>query len=501
MDALFLRLFPSLPDDLRWLLEAVAIVLLGWLLGRLLARIVRLRLGNVLALGPLRERFALKDSEATAGSVGRGLYYIVMAFALWQAWSPLSKTSWATESLNLLQNVSNMLLANETVSFAVNLVLAFLLLLLLLRIFRFTHRYFEPFPAQIRSWKGKQLRDIRLQRVTLLSSHQLAELLVRVVGLLQSLLYIVELLIVMGLIFSIFPQTRGIMNDLLEIIRLLLASWWEALTDYLPKLVNLIIISFVTYYLLRFIQFLFKEIEKGAIRFSGFLPEWAEPTFKLVRVLVIALALVVSFPYLPGADSPAFQGISVFLGVLLSLGSSSLVANILAGIVMTYTGAFRVGDRIQIGTTTGDVIEKTLLVTRVRTIKNEDVTVPNGLVMNTHITNFSAVAETQGLILHTKVTIGYDVPWDQVHELMISAALKTADILADPKPFVLQTSLDDFAVAYQVNAYTRSPNSMAATYSNLHLNIQEAFTKANIEILSPHYMVVRREAPSKSPES
>jgi len=201
--------------------------------------------------------------------------------------------------------------------------------------------------------------------------------------------------------------------------------------------------------------------------------------------------LVIVFPYLPGSSSPAFQGVSVFLGLLLSLGSTSAINNLIAGLVITYMRPFKIGDRIRIGDVTGDVVEKSMLMIRVRTIKNEDVTVPNSTVLSSNTTNFSALANAQGLIIHTTVTIGYDVPWKEMHKALINAAMRTPDVLKDPAPFVLQTSLDDFFVSYQLNAYIRDANNQHVIYSELHQNIQDCCNEAGIEIMSPHYTSMR----------
>ena len=198
------------------------------------------------------------------------------------------------------------------------------------------------------------------------------------------------------------------------------------------------------------------------------------------------------FPYLPGSSSPAFRGISIFLGVMLSPGSPSAAANLIAGTILTYTRAFRLGDRVRIADTVCDVVERNLLATRVQTIKNELVTVPNAMVLGSHITNFSsAAAGGYALILHTTVTIGYDAPWRTVHELLICAALGTSGILPDPAPFVLQTALDDFYVHYEINGYTHEPTRMAAIYAELHQRIQDCFNDAGVEIMSPHYSSLR----------
>jgi small-conductance mechanosensitive channel len=235
----------------------------------------------------------------------------------------------------------------------------------------------------------------------------------------------------------------------------------------------------------------FRQIEDGRLTFANFPPEWAPPTDKIARVLLIAFGLVVAFPYLPASGSPAFTGVSVFMGVLVSLASSSALSNMIAGIVLTYTGAFRLGDRVKIGDTFGDIIDTSLLATRIRTIKNEDVTIPNSIALGSAVINYTREAQTRGLILHTAVTIGYSAPWRQVHALLIDAALATRGILADPKPFVWQTALNDFYVTYELNAYTASPQEMIDIYAALHAAIQDAFYAAGVEIMSPHYTSLR----------
>jgi small-conductance mechanosensitive channel len=211
----------------------------------------------------------------------------------------------------------------------------------------------------------------------------------------------------------------------------------------------------------------------------------------MVSFLITIAAVVVIFPYIPGSDSAAFQGISVFLGLLFTLSSTAAVTNIVAGIIQTYTGAFRVGDLVKIGDVTGLVIEKRLLTTRVRTFKNEEASIPNGSVLNTNIINYTTLAKEDGLILHTTVTIGYDVPWQQVQDLLIKAALATPDVLHEPRPFVLQNSLGDFSVAYQLNCYTKAAERMPRVYSAIHQQIQDKFNEANVEILSPTFSALR----------
>jgi small-conductance mechanosensitive channel len=252
-----------------------------------------------------------------------------------------------------------------------------------------------------------------------------------------------------------------------------------------------VVIFLITRLVLRSLRRLTRQLTQGQLKLPDFHPEWARPTYQIVRVLTYALMFVLIFPYLPGSDSAVFQGVSVFFGVLLSLGSSSAVANVVAGLVITYMRPFAVGDRVKLGDVVGDVVEKSLLVTRLRTVKNEEVTIPNSTVLNGHTINYSKLCDKEGVILHTTVTIGYDVPWRQVHALLLAAAARTPGLLTTPAPFVLQTALNDWYVAYELNAHTLQAQHMLEQYSQLHGNIQDCFNEAGVEIMSPSYLNLR----------
>ena len=339
--------------------------------------------------------------------------------------------------------------------------------------------------------RGKKIKGIRIRSLELMTPERITDFSVSALKLLRAVLTIVLLYFYIPLVLSFFPWTANLAPKLFGFVLNPLRQIAHVFINYIPSLFFLLVAAVVTRYVLRFIQIFFGEIGKGTLSFDGFYREWAEPTYKLVRFLVLAFALVVMFPYLPGSGSPAFQGVTVFLGILLSLGSSSAISNVVAGVVLTYMRPFKLGDRVRIADTVGDVEEKTLLITRIKTIKNADITIPNAMVLGSHIINYSSSASSSGLILHTTVTIGYDVPWRTVHRLLMGAAQGTENIQADPPPFVLQTSLDDFFVSYEINAYTRVPNRMAVTYSELHQRIHDAFDEAGVEITSPHYTAIR----------
>ena len=293
------------------------------------------------------------------------------------------------------------------------------------------------------------------------------------------------------LVLSFYPATRYNSKRIIDWIFSQIAALASAVAAYLPNLLVVAAICLMAYYLIRLDGYIFAEIREGRLKPKSFYPEWAEPTAKLVRLLILVAAAIVAFPYLPASDSPAFRGISVFLGVLLSLGSTSSVAHVVAGTILTYMRSFSVGDFVKIGDTVGVVIERNLLVTRIRTQKQEVVTIPNGSVLGGVVVNYSAEARNNGVVFHTKVSIGYNAPWKEVHDLLVAAALSTKDVLKDPHPFVLQSSLDDFYVSYELNAFTAHPQNMQFIYSDLHQNIQDRFNEGGIEINSPHYASIR----------
>ena len=296
---------------------------------------------------------------------------------------------------------------------------------------------------------------------------------------------------VLSYTFGLYPQTAGISTTLWDYIDSIFRAVTKAIVGYLPSGGFVVVTIIGTFYVLRILKSLSDAVERGDLSLKGIHPEMARPTFQLTRLLLVLIALIVVFPYLPAGNSDAFKGISLFIGLLLSLGSSSAVSNVLAGLVLTYMRPYHGGDRVKIADTVGDIVEKSLLVTRVRTIKNVEVVIPNSAILSNQIHNYSALARTSGLILNTTVTIGYDASWRTVHELLRQAALDTDGILQDPPPFVFETSLNDFHVSYELNAYTDRANDIQEIYSHLHEAIQDRFTGAGVEIMSPAYHSLR----------
>ncbi len=357
-------------------------------------------------------------------------------------------------------------------------------------VYRLVFRVFGRVSKRILKEDAK-FQPLRIQKQEILSSTDVAKI---INGSLTLASWIVRLTIVLlwlNAVLVISAWTRDVAHSTAGFARRQIGILWESFVDYIPDLITAAIIIVIAHLLIKLVKQIFEGIASHRIRLPGFYPEWSRTSFNLIRMLIIALTIVVVFPYLPGSGSPAFQGVSIFIGVLFSLGSTSAVANLVSGIVLTFTRAFVVGDYVLISGTEGRIIERTAFVTRIRTAKNVDVSIPNGMVMSDKVINFSTQAKNSGITLHTGITIGYDVSWVKVQELMMHAAAATEHIESEPAPYVLQTALDDDYVAYELNATTKRADLRPTIYSELHANLLNAFHGAGVEITSPQYRAIR----------
>ncbi|ELS04500.1 small-conductance mechanosensitive channel [Xenococcus sp. PCC 7305] len=375
-------------------------------------------------------------------------------------------------------------------------VLAMLLLLVLLK--KILNRIYR----QIESWKTSLFRPLKIQNLQIFSVDQEANLLLGLVKLLYWGIVTLILFIYFSLLTRYVPQTEKLGDTIFNHLYSLFLNAGRAAIAYLPNLFSILLTVLIAAYIIRFCKIIFNAIDGGTLSIPGFYQDWARPTERLVVTLIGAFSLVVIFPLLPGADSPAFRGISIFVGALFTLGGASAIANLVGGFIIIYTRAFQTGDRVQIADVKGDILEKTILSTRIRTTKNEIITIPNANLITSNIKNFTTAMRDieQPLIVHTIVTLGYDVPWRQVHQVLIEAALASPLILDQPAPFVLQTALGDFSVSYELNAYTNQPSLMPDIYSQLHQNIQDKCNEVGIEILSPQYSALRDGNQNTIPE-
>lgn len=369
----------------------------------------------------------------------------------------------------------------------VNIGVAILIIAAFIFGLKYYNRLFRLLSFKLRGQKGKLFRGVNIKHYELLTEEKQITLAGYLLSILKYALLLVIVYLLLPALFALFPWTQGIANQLIGYVIDPLLSIGQKVVDFIPNLLFIGVIVFVLKYVIKLLKFFSNEVASGRLIINGFYPEWAKPTFNIIKGIFIALGFVGIWPLLPMSNSKIFQGVSTFFGLLVALGGAGAFSNIIAGLVITYMRSFKIGDRVKIGEVIGDVKEKALLNTKIKTIKNEIITIPNSQMISSHTINYTTANDEEGLILHTTVTIGYDVPWRQVHELLVSAALATEHVKKKPLPFVLQTSLDDFYVSYQLNARTREIQKMAVIYSELHKNIQDKFNEAGVEIMSPHY--------------
>ncbi len=381
----------------------------------------------------------------------------------------------------------------------------FLSTLIVILIFRFLNWFFPRIHRRIIEERSFIFRNISIQNWNVWTIDKEKQFALFVVKIIRWIITLIILYFYIPLLLSLFPQTERLGKSFFSSFFAALGQAWQGFVDYFPNLFVIIITLIITHYLIRLCEPFFKALEEERVTIPGFYPDWAQPTYKLTVILILALAAAIVFPYLPGFNSPAFQGISLLVGALVTFGGASTIANLIGGFVVIYTRAFQIGDRIKIENFRGVVLEKSILSTRICNGENEIITIPNSIMVASTIINYSATVRElkQPLVINTSITLGYDVPWRLVHETLINSALETVDILEDPAPYVWQTSLDDFYVSYELRAYTNKTKSVLIghIFSQLHQNIQDKCAEVGIEILSPHYAAVRDGHQNTIPEN
>jgi len=373
------------------------------------------------------------------------------------------------------------------------------------------YRLYRLLDLKIRRHYRTRLDDLKIEGFKVLQAEHMWAVLRAALGGLHALIGLTLLYLTLNFSLRQFPVTRGAAANLLDVVIAPLVTIGTGLLGMIPDLVFLAILTVLTRFLLKTLKLFFGAIEQGAVKISGFDAEWGQPTYRIVRLMVVAFALVVAYPYIPGSHSDAFKGVSLFIGVIFSIGSSSFVSNIIAGYAMTYRRAFSLGDRIRVGDVMGDVTAVRMQVTHLRSLKNEEIIIPNSTILSTNVVNYSRLATTEGLILHTTVGIGYETPWRQVEAMLLMAAERTPAVLRSPASYVLQKSLGDFAITYELNCYCDRPSEMNNIYTELHRNILDVFNEYGVAIMTPAYegdteapKVVARDkwftAPAKAPD-
>ncbi len=343
------------------------------------------------------------------------------------------------------------------------------------------------------------LRPIHVKNNEIVSVKMMSMILSNVVRVLQWVLILSALYISIPYVLQELPSTHDYAVTLMDSVQKNLWKVGDGFLNFIPNVFFIAFIIFITRGLIKFLKFIFLKIERGDLVIDGFYAEWANTTFQLLRFLICMFALVIVYPYLPGAGTKALEGVSVFVGLMISLGSSSAIANIIAGVMISYMRAFRIGDYVKIGDSMGKVVDKGLIVTKIMTYKNEEITIPNTQILSSQVTNYTTEAQASNLILYTTITIGYDTPWPKVHKMMIEAAERSSLISKAKKPFVLQTALNDYHISYQLNAFTEHEDQIPGAYSELHQNLQHVFSENKVEIMSPGFTVLRNQPKDTTP--
>ncbi len=440
---------------------------------------------------PVSDTLKLIQNEATV-DIFNGERIIITISENDALWNDTSTKDLAEKYKKIIQEaVAKYKSETSLINLAKEFALALLVLVVLGLIIRYTGKLFSYTATLIEKQQDVRIKGIKIKDYELFDARRQVSTLLAINKLVKWVVILILISVALPILFGIFPWTRDFAQTLFGYILTPVKKIAFSLWNYLPNLITIIVILIAFRYVMRGLKFLKYEVETGNLKISGFYPDWANPTYQILRIMVLAFMIVVIFPYLPGSDSPVFKGVSVFLGFLFTFGSAGSLSNMIAGLVLTYMRLFRIGDRVKIGDVSGDVIEKSLLVTRLKTPMNEIISIPNSTVMSSHTINYSLESLNQGLVLSAAVTIGYDVPWKDVHKALLEAADRTPQFLKSPKPFVLQTGLEDFYVGYEVYGYTRGANSQAKIHSDLFSNILDTFNEDGIEIMSPHYRAER----------
>lgn len=346
-------------------------------------------------------------------------------------------------------------------------------------------RMLERARLRVRAWKGTRIHAVRFQKMVLLSEERIVSLLTSLLGAARLAGCLVLLVLWAIVTMNFFPATQQLEEQALDYVTEPLASVAMGIVHYIPKLMFIVFAVVAGRVLLKGVYFFFHQIELGTVRFRGFHPDWAGPTYQLAKTLVVVFVVIIIFPYLPAASSGAFKGISVFLGVLVSLGSSSAVGNIVSGVVLTYMRPYQVDDYVRIAQTEGRVIERSLLLTRVQTPQNEIVTIPNAQILSGQMVNYSGMAAGDGVILHMPLALGYQVPFEKIEPLLMEAVRRTPELEQTPAPYVMHVGLDNTVARYELNAYTRKPLRLPYIYSDLRFKVQAVFAEAGVDLTSP----------------
>lgn len=446
------------------------------------------------------DSFKIENNEISADIVYKDLI-ITSITELDALLEGKSKEEIATQYLKRIQQAISQERADNSISkVLIRTGLVLLILVVFSMLVYFINRLKKYGTNRLLSERTERIKDVKIKNYVFLTSVQKTRIFINMINIARWGLIVLIAFIMLPIVFSVFPFTQSWASNLIGLFTKPLKKAVFAIWDYIPNLITVFVILFVMRYAVRFVKYIFNEIDKGKLEINGFHREFAMPTFTIVRFLLQAFTLVLVFPYLPGANSDIFKGISVFIGVLFSLGSSSAISNIIAGLVITYMRPFRIGDRITIADKTGVVIEKSPLVTRLRTIKNEEITIPNSSILSGNTVNYSTFSE-EGICFQVELTVGYEEPWQRIHELLLNIPSRIARVNQLPAPFVLQKKLDDFYVLYELNVYISKSAEIELAKSEIYQHILNDFLAAGIEMNGPHLFAKVDHVPQYQPKN
>lgn len=311
-----------------------------------------------------------------------------------------------------------------------------------------------------------------------------------------GLMRIVEAVFVIAAIYvwttftlSRFPYTQPWSHKLGRYVLDLLEQWAASTARAMPGLLAVALIFLITRWIVRAGRSFFSQVAIGRIRVSWLDPDMAGATQRIFAIIAWIFAVVVAYPYIPGSGTDAFKGISVLLGLVVSLGSTGIINQVMSGLFVVYSRALKRGEWVMVNDVEGEVLEVGLLAGKIRTVEGQEVTIPNSVLVGTSTKNFTRLGYPEGMVVSCTVTIGYDAPWRQVEGLLLLAADRTPRVRKNPKPYVLQRELSDFYVAYTLIARIENATLRIETLSALHAQIQDAFNEFGVQIMSPHYMI------------
>ncbi|MGE8291805.1 MAG: mechanosensitive ion channel family protein [Sphingobacterium sp.] len=446
------------------------------------------------------DSFKIENNEISADIVYKDLV-ITSITELDALLEGKSKEEIATQYLKRIQQaISKERADNSITKVLIRTGLVLLILVIFSILVYFINRLKRYGTNRLLAERTERIKDVKIKNYVFLTSVQKTRIFINTINIARWGLIVLIAFIMLPIVFSVFPFTQSWASNLIGLFTKPLKKAVFAIWDYIPNLITVFVILFVMRYAVRFVKYIFNEIDKGKLEVNGFHREFAMPTFTIVRFLLQAFTLVLVFPYLPGANSDIFKGISVFIGVLFSLGSSSAISNIIAGLVITYMRPFRIGDRITIADKTGVVIEKSPLVTRLRTIKNEEITIPNSSILSGNTVNYSTFSE-EGICFQVELTVGYEEPWQRIHELLLNIPTRIARVNQLPAPFVLQKKLDDFYVLYELNVYISKSGEIELAKSEIYQHILNDFLAAGIEMNGPHLFAKLDHVPQYQPKN